>query len=67
MDTAPLPLIEIAVAEAEAIDDVRTIFREYADGLGVVRLCEEHGVGVVKTQVPLMMPDLDLLDALRGA
>jgi hypothetical protein len=37
------------------------------DGLGVVRLCEEHGVGVVKTQVSLMMPDLDLLDALRGA
>jgi hypothetical protein len=37
------------------------------DGLGVVRLCEEHGVGIVKTQVPLMMPDLDLLDALRGA
>ena len=37
------------------------------DGLGIVRLCEEHGVGVVRTVVPLMMPDLDLLDALRGA
>jgi len=37
------------------------------DGLGIVRLCEEHGVGVVRTQVSLMMPDLDLLDALRGA
>jgi hypothetical protein len=37
------------------------------DGLGIVRLCEEHGVGVVRTVVSLMMPDLDLLDALRGA
>jgi restriction endonuclease Mrr len=37
------------------------------DGLGIVRLCEEHGVGVVRTQISLMMPDLDLLDALRGA
>jgi hypothetical protein len=37
------------------------------DGLGIVRLCEEHGVGIVRTQVSLMMPDLDLLDALRGA
>jgi len=35
------------------------------DGLGLVRLCEEHGVGVVRTQVPLLLPDLDLLDGIR--
>ena len=36
MDTAPLPLIEIsAPASAHDLDEVRTIFREYAEGLGV--------------------------------
>jgi hypothetical protein len=35
------------------------------DGIGLVRLCEEHGVGVVRTQVPLLLPDLDLLDGIR--
>jgi hypothetical protein len=37
------------------------------DGLGLVRLCEEHGVGVVRTQVPLLLPDLDLLDGIRAS
>jgi hypothetical protein len=37
------------------------------DGLGLVRLCEEHGVGVVRTQVPLVLPDLDLLDGVRAS
>jgi hypothetical protein len=37
------------------------------DGLGLVRLCEQHGVGVVRTQVPLLMPDLDLLDGIRAS
>jgi len=32
-----------------------------------VRLCEEHGVGVVRTQVPLLLPDLDLLDGIRAS
>jgi restriction endonuclease Mrr len=36
------------------------------DGLGLVRLCEEHSVGVVRAQVPLLLPDLDLLDGLRA-
>jgi hypothetical protein len=36
------------------------------DGLGLVRLCEEHAVGVVRAQVPLLLPDLDLLDGLRA-
>jgi ribosomal protein S18 acetylase RimI-like enzyme len=36
VDTAPLPLIEISVAQtAQDLEEVRTIFREYADGLGV--------------------------------
>ena len=35
------------------------------DGLGLVRLCEEHSVGVIRTQVPLLLPDLDLLDGIR--
>ena len=35
------------------------------DGLGLVRLCEEHGVGVQRTMVPLFVPDLDLLDGIR--
>jgi hypothetical protein len=37
------------------------------DGLGIVRLCEEHGVGVVKSDVSLVLPDLDLLDGLRAS
>jgi restriction endonuclease Mrr len=37
------------------------------DGLGLVRLCEEHGVGVVRTAIPLVLPDLDLLDGLRAS
>jgi hypothetical protein len=35
------------------------------DGLGLVRLCEEHGIGVLRTEVPLFVPDLDLLDGIR--
>ncbi len=37
------------------------------DGLGLVRLCEEHGIGVVKSNVSLVLPDLDLLDGLRAS
>ena len=36
MDTAPLPLIELAAPTTPRdLDEVRAIFREYADGLGV--------------------------------
>ncbi|MBE7367084.1 GNAT family N-acetyltransferase [Ramlibacter sp. HM2] len=35
MDTAPLPLIELAPPSASELDAVRSIFREYAAGLGV--------------------------------
>jgi hypothetical protein len=37
------------------------------DGLGLVRLCEEHEVGVLKAHVPLLLPDLDLLDGIRAS
>jgi hypothetical protein len=36
------------------------------DGLGLARLCEEHGVGVVRETIGLALPDLDLMDGLRG-
>jgi hypothetical protein len=36
------------------------------DGLGLAKLCEEHEIGLVATQLALPHPDLDLLDALRG-
>ena len=35
MDTAPAPVIELSTPAASDLDDVRVIFREYADGLGV--------------------------------
>ena len=36
MDTAPLPLIELVVSgAAQDFEEVRTVFREYADALGV--------------------------------
>ena len=37
------------------------------DGAGVARACEEHGIGVVRTVIPVLMPDADLFDGLRGA
>jgi hypothetical protein len=37
------------------------------DGLGLVRLCEEHEVGVLRAHVPLLLPDLDLLDGIRAS
>jgi hypothetical protein len=36
LDTAPLPLIELTTPQdARDLDQVRVIFREYAEGLGV--------------------------------
>ena len=37
------------------------------DGLSFARLLEDHGVGVLRTQVTVAIPDLDLLETLRGA
>lgn len=36
------------------------------DGMGIAKLCEEHGVGVVSTRIELPLPDLDLFDGLRA-
>src|SRR5262249_9242387 len=36
------------------------------DGLTLARLCEEHSIGVIKTELYLTLPDVDLLDALRS-
>jgi restriction endonuclease Mrr len=37
------------------------------DGVGLARLCEEHGLGVLRTSVPVSLPDLDFFEALRGS
>src|SRR5215468_7095512 len=37
------------------------------DGLGFCRLLEDHDVGVIKTRFPIAIPDLELLESLRGA
>jgi hypothetical protein len=36
------------------------------DGLGLARLCDEHGVAVLRTRVELTLPDVDLLETLRS-
>lgn len=37
------------------------------DGLSFARMLEDHSVAVLRTQVTVAIPDLDLLEALRGA
>jgi len=37
------------------------------DGVGLARLCEEHGMGVLRTMIPLALADLDFFEALRGS
>ncbi len=37
------------------------------DGLGVARLCEEHDVAVLRARLPIAIPDVDLLEALRAS
>ena len=36
------------------------------DGTALVRLLEDHDVGVVKTRLTTAIPDLELFDTLRG-
>jgi hypothetical protein len=36
------------------------------DGLAVARLCEEHDVAVIRARMPIAIPDIDLLEALRA-
>ena len=37
------------------------------DGLGVARLCEDHDVAVLRARLPIAIPDVDLLEALRAS
>ncbi|HVY48008.1 MAG TPA: restriction endonuclease, partial [Minicystis sp.] len=37
------------------------------DGLAVARLCEEHDVAVLRAKMPIAIPDVDLLEALRAS
>ncbi|MFO0587685.1 MAG: HTH domain-containing protein [Polyangiaceae bacterium] len=37
------------------------------DGLGVARLCEEQDVAVLRARLPIAIPDVDLLEALRAS
>jgi restriction endonuclease Mrr len=36
------------------------------DGPGLVRLCEQHGVGVQRTQLSLSLPDVELFESLKS-
>jgi Restriction endonuclease len=36
------------------------------DGVGLARLLEEHDVAVLRTRFPVAIPDLELLETLRG-
>jgi hypothetical protein len=37
------------------------------DGIGFAKLCEEHDVAVVRARLPIAIPDVDLLEALRAS
>ncbi len=37
------------------------------DGIAIARLCEEHGVAVVQSKLPMSIPDVDLFEALRAS
>jgi hypothetical protein len=37
------------------------------DGLAVARLCERHEIAVVQARLPICIPDVDLLEALRAS
>ena len=37
------------------------------DGIGFARLCEENEVAVVRARMPIALPDVDLLEALRAS
>lgn len=37
------------------------------DGLAVARLCEDNDVAVVRARLPIAIPDVDLLEALRAS
>ena len=37
------------------------------DGLGIARICEDHGLAVVQAMHPIGIPDVDLFEALRSS
>ena len=37
------------------------------DGFGLAKLCEELEIAVVKARMPIAIPDIDLLEALRAS
>jgi HB1, ASXL, restriction endonuclease HTH domain/Restriction endonuclease len=37
------------------------------DGYGVARLCEDNDVAVIRAKLPVAIPDVDLLEALRAS
>jgi hypothetical protein len=37
------------------------------DGLAVARLCEDNDVAVIRARLPVAIPDIDLLEALRAS
>jgi restriction endonuclease Mrr len=37
------------------------------DGIGLARLCEDNEVAVVRARMPIALPDVDLLEALRAS
>jgi len=37
------------------------------DGIGVARLCEKNEVAVIQARLPVAIPDVDLLEALRAS
>lgn len=37
------------------------------DGIGVARLCEKNEVAVIQAKLPVSIPDVDLLEALRAS
>ncbi len=37
------------------------------DGLSIARLCEENDVAVLRARLPVAIPDVDLLEALRAS
>ena len=36
------------------------------DGMALAKACEDHGVGTIRTVVPVPLPDVDFLEAIRG-
>ena len=37
------------------------------DGAAIARLCEEHGIAVVRSEHPIAIPDVDLFESLRSS